>query len=67
VLRNIQEHWEQIGNMMGNHQELDEIILRMRENEKNLSPSTPTQKESNWDTLSACRAYHWLHAIYLPS
>jgi hypothetical protein len=53
--------------MMGNHQELDEIILRMRENEKNLSPSTPTQKESNWDTLSACRAYHWLHAIYLPS
>jgi hypothetical protein len=53
--------------MMGNHQELDEIILRMRENEKNLPPSTPTEKENNRGTLSACRASHWLHAIYLPT
>jgi hypothetical protein len=32
--------------MMGNHQELDEIILRMRENEKNLPPPPQPKRKT---------------------
>jgi hypothetical protein len=30
--------------MMGNHRELDEVILRLRENEKNVPPFHPNPK-----------------------